>query len=1593
MKAILVRLANKVVQTTRPVPRSLCLALLALLALGTPQVQAAIAVVDSTGASANSTAVPISLSFPTTGGNVLVVNLSYKGPNGVYPVGPLTLDWVTSGSVTQTMTRVVQAANTATKAFGSSIYYLWNPIADASGTVSGALPTTTPAYTAQIISAFTLSGVDTNTLPIAATNIDNTTANFTVSTTNAAGGPLGGFAALCSGTAATGNGSGFSASASGGTPVNWLSSAVVGGIWYQGYIPNLVTTTTNFTCTYAAAAGRSHIVAAIFTPAVSTSTTPTLIGQNATAMTTTTATLGAIVVTNGTSTITNYGIVYAPTAVNPAPTVGGASVTQLVKGTTQTLGAFTTNATGLTPGTQYSYAGYAQNSSGIGYSDVGTFYALTNEPTVQATGVSFSSAERSAFTFSWTRGNGANCLVLLKADSAVTGLPVDGTTYTADANFTGAGSVIGTSAKVVYLGSGNSVTVSNLTIGTTYYVAVFEVNGAGGSENYLTNSPATGNQTATGNTYYSVGTGLSPSTTSSWTNSLGASPANFTSGDTFIIQNGHSLTPPGSWTVSGGATLIINSGGTLDMQYDLNKLFLGGSFVNNGTLAKSIDTGTPPSVNFINFGNANTSTNFTSSLTVGTNYNVSVLAIGGGGSSASAINQSNSLPVQGGGGGGGASAYSTNLVLQAGNAYQVTVGANGIRPTIGTGFGQAGNAGGASSFGGGFLTTIIANGGAGGSVGDTNGAAVGGAGGAAGSSGNAANFAGGSAVSGGGGGGGGADDVAAGNPAGSGIGGTSGSGSLATGGAGGTIAANATGTVGTAPGGGGAGANWTSGAGKAGSAGGVGWVTVQLISPSTAANTFVYKYQSRASGDWNDFNTWSVDRGSGFVNATNGETPNAGHQSVVVLNSHTVTVAAAAVTVNLTVNTGGTLTVSGGGLSVNRLTGQTNANNLTVNGTLNLATANALNLGNNTTNLIAAGAVLNHAGGSTVVNYGTGVQMTINGTYNQNVNGSGVIPVATWAAASTCQINSTFTNSTTGNIQLNYGQNFGNFIWNAQGDVTNQVYRMANGAITNWAVGNLTISNTAGTPARLELALSQVLGVSVTNLTMTGGSFRAGGGNVVLTVNGPLAISAGAFDLGGAINALGDVSITGSTLITGGSPFSFAKAGAQAWTTTLTNNLTAPKWIVNSGTALSLGSASRCVVSDLTVNGGLTVTGNSTLLVNGANAPTTNNSGTITVASGSTLGGNGAIGASVTLSAGAMATNTFAIDTNNVPNGQLTTTNALALNGNTIFVSTGIYTLNVGDYVLITNTIGGITGSFGSVVISGAGLASGTTGTVVTTANAVKLHVALAAITTVPTTTLLVSSANPSTNGSSVTFTATVQTNSVTVSGATSNYVFSVDGTPVATNAVTGGSASYASSALTVGSHTIQAIYLGDASYLASTNSLTQVVTNFPPVANPDTATTYWNVPVTISPLANDSDPLGLPLTLVSVSPSSGSASINNSTNVLFTPATGASTTATLNYVITNGAGGSASSIITVTVTNPPVPRFTSAKVVGTNFVATGTNGAPNGTYNMLTATNVAQSLATWTAVLTNTFDGSGNFSNNIPTNSTLPRSFYRIQQ
>lgn len=113
-------------------------------------------------------------------------------------------------------------------------------------------------------------------------------------------------------------------------------------------------------------------------------------------------------------------------------------------------------------------------------------------PTLQASAASVTGTASNAATVSWTRGNGANVIVLMKSGSAVDANPVNGTAYSANASF-GSGTQIGTGNRVVYIGTGTSVPVTNLTAGTTYHVAVYEFNGTGSNLTYNTTSPAIAN--------------------------------------------------------------------------------------------------------------------------------------------------------------------------------------------------------------------------------------------------------------------------------------------------------------------------------------------------------------------------------------------------------------------------------------------------------------------------------------------------------------------------------------------------------------------------------------------------------------------------------------------------------------------------------------------------------------------------------------------------------------------------------------------------------------------------------------------------------------------------------------------------------------------------------------------------------------------------------------------------------------------------------------------------------------------------------------------------------------------------------------------
>ena len=96
----------------------------------------------------------------------------------------------------------------------------------------------------------------------------------------------------------------------------------------------------------------------------------------------------------------------------------------------------------------------------------------------------------------------------------------------------------------------------------------------------------------------------------------------------------------------------------------------------------------------------------------------------------------------------------------------------------------------------------------------------------------------------------------------------------------------------------------------------------------------------------------------------------------------------------------------------------------------------------------------------------------------------------------------------------------------------------------------------------------------------------------------------------------------------------------------------------------------------------------------------------------------------------------------------------------------------------------------------------------------------LEAVNKAASTITLGTSGSPSTFGQSVTITATV------TAGATGSVIFTVDGTPGSAVPLTGATASFSTSSLSVGPHSITAAYSGDANFLSSTtaSALTQTV-------------------------------------------------------------------------------------------------------------------------------------------------------------------------
>ncbi|MBX2963040.1 MAG: fibronectin type III domain-containing protein [Cyclobacteriaceae bacterium] len=150
----------------------------------------------------------------------------------------------------------------------------------------------------------------------------------------------------------------------------------------------------------------------------------------------------------------------------------------------------TFNETGLTANTNYQYAVYAYNGSGlpINYRTVspltGSITTAITPPTAQPTNLTFSNVTSNSLTGTFTAASGspAGYLVLRKVGAYTDFVPVVNTAYTSDQQ-------VEPGTFVAHVGSATTFNNSGLVASTTYHYTIFSYNQSGSLISYRTISP------------------------------------------------------------------------------------------------------------------------------------------------------------------------------------------------------------------------------------------------------------------------------------------------------------------------------------------------------------------------------------------------------------------------------------------------------------------------------------------------------------------------------------------------------------------------------------------------------------------------------------------------------------------------------------------------------------------------------------------------------------------------------------------------------------------------------------------------------------------------------------------------------------------------------------------------------------------------------------------------------------------------------------------------------------------------------------------------------------------------------------------------
>jgi subtilisin-like proprotein convertase family protein len=259
---------------------------------------------------------------------------------------------------------------------------------------------------------------------------------------------------------------------------------------------------------------------------------------------------------------------------------------------------------------------------------------------------------------------------------------------------------------------------------------------------------------------------------------------------------------------------------------------------------------------------------------------------------------------------------------------------------------------------------------------------------------------------------------------------------------------------------------------------------------------------------------------------------------------------------------------------------------------------------------------------------------------------------------------------------------------------------------------------------------------------------------------------------------------------------------------------------------------------------------------------------------------------------------------------------------------------------------------------------------------------------------LVASSANPALPGTNVTFTMTVSPVAPGAGTPTGTVNFVIDGSIAGAGTLSGGVASFATSTLTNGSHTVTAKYAGDPNFIGVTNSLAPAqVVDAPPVATNVTIERYPTEGVKVSLatlLANTSVAQGDTAT-ITVSSTSSNGAVITVTNgwVFYAPASGFTNADSFTYTATDNFGESAVGTVFV---NIEVDTSLGQNLVITNlgngsYLIVG-NGIPGRTYRLESTTSL--NPADWQIIPGGsvTAGGLGSFQyTNTPSGGT---NFYR---